>query len=85
MPRKRTSKKPPRAREYRGPHTLEAVREFIKTDALQKAKIQAMETLSEKDQITLMEEARQSLKDALELTQRAFDAEAKRRGIKRCG
>ena len=82
-PRKRTSKKKPRAREYTGPATLEAVKEFFLTDALQKAKQQAAESLSEEDQRRLMEWSIQSLRDAMELVQKDLEAEGIRRGYKK--
>ena len=83
MPRRRAIKKPPRAREYTGPHTLEAVKAFFQTDALQKAKEQAAETLSEVDQLKLMEWARDRLKEALKIEQKNLDELGRRLGYKK--
>ena len=82
-PRKGGRKKPPRAREYTGPATLEAVKEFILSDALQKAKQQAAESLSEEDQRKLMEWSMQSLRDAMQVVQKDLEAEGTRRGYKK--
>lgn len=83
MPRKRTNKKPPRAREYTGPHTFEAVKEFFQTDALQKAKKQAYETLSDADKLKLMESARDSLREALAIERKNLDELGRQRGYKK--
>lgn len=72
-PPKHALKKTPRAREYTGPATLEAVKEFFQTDALQKAKEQAAASLSEEDQIKLMEWSRQLLRDAIQVVQKDFE------------
>lgn len=82
-PHKGMSKKKPRAREYTGPATLEAVKEFILSDALQKAKQQAAESLSEEDQRKLMEWSMQSLRDTMELVQKDLEAEGIWRGYKK--
>lgn len=73
--------KTPRAREYTGPNTLEDVKKFFLTNATQKAKTQAAEALSPEDQVELMEWARKSLLDAVNVLQKQREEERKRRGI----
>lgn len=73
--------KTPRAREYTGPNTLEDVKKFFQSNATQKAKVKAAEALPREDQVELMEWARKSLLDAVEVLQKQMDAERKRRGL----
>jgi hypothetical protein len=78
----RKTKKPPRSREYTGPNTIEGVRAYLKTNALQKAKDKAFAALPREDQIKLFESARKRALDALDLSKKRMDALARERGFK---
>ena len=81
MPRKRSTKKQPRPREYTGPSTLEAVKEFMLSNATKKAKDQAAETLSKEDQLELMKWAIQRLSTEMDRFQKNMEIERKRQGF----
>jgi hypothetical protein len=77
------SKKSPRAREYTGPNTLEAVKEFWRSNATQKAKVQAAEALSGEDQAKLAIWAQKHTLNAFQELRQTMDAEWERRGFKK--
>lgn len=76
-----TKRKSPRAREYTGPGTLEDVKKFLETNATQKAKVQAIETLPREQQVELMEWVRKRTLEAIDLFQKRMDEERKRQGF----
>ena len=81
MPRKSSVIKPPRAREYTGPPTLKAVKEFMLSNATDKAKQQAAETLSKADQLELTKWAIKTLSNEMDRFMKNVEIERKRRGL----
>lgn len=81
--KKPKTKKPLRSREYTGPKTVDGVWEYLHTDAYQKAKTKAIESLSKAQFAELWERIRHKTLKAIELQQEQLDALAKARGYKR--
>jgi len=79
------SKKPPRSREYTGPNTVEGVKAYLQTNALQKAKEKAIAALSKEQQIELFEWIRKNLLDSMAIYNKKMDALARERGFKVSG
>jgi len=71
-----------RSREYTGPNTLEEVKKYLETNALQKAKVKAIEALPKEEQVELFEWIRKRMLHALNVYQNKIDALAKERGFK---
>ena len=79
------SKKPARSREYTGPNTVEGVKAYLQTNALQKAKEKAIADLSKERQIELFEWIRKNLLDSMAIYNKKMDALARERGFKGSG
>lgn len=77
------TRKPRKAREYTGPHTLDGVKVFCQSDPLptMKAMEQAAKTLTPEEFRELAKWTVERLKRAMEIHRKVMDAEWKERGM----